>query len=96
MVINYESAIGLTIFLCLGYYLQTGPNVGDFLPQSKLDEFSQDGIVIVDDLFTQEELVNITEELMTRVREGWEIFSSLFYLEVQTGILLRKYCPTYL
>ena len=66
-MLNYETVLGLTIFLCLGYYLQTGPKVGDFLPQSKVDQFEEDGIVVVDDLFSAEQLENISSELMLRV-----------------------------
>ena len=53
--------------ICLGYYLQTGPKIGDFLPQSKVDQFQEDGIVIVDYLFSPEQLTNISSELMSRV-----------------------------
>ena len=66
-MVNYETALGLTIFVCLGYYLQTGPQIGDFLPQSKVDQFEEDGIVIVDDLFSPEQLEKISSELMLRV-----------------------------
>lgn len=68
-MVNYETVLGLTIFLCLGYYLQSGPKIGDFLPQSKVDQFVEDGIVIVDNLFTEEELETISSELMRRVSE---------------------------
>ena len=69
MNVNYESVVGLTIFLSLGYYLQTGPKIGDFLPPSSVDQFGEDGIVVVSDLFTGEELETITTELMLRVNK---------------------------
>ena len=69
MIMNYETVLGLTIFLSLAYYLQTGPKIGDFLPQGKVDEFQEEGIVVVDNLFTEEELSGISWELMRRVRE---------------------------
>ena len=66
-MVNYETALGLTIFVCLGYYLQTGPQIGNFLPQSKVAQFEEEGIVIVDDLFSTQQLENISSELMSRV-----------------------------
>merc|ERR1719219_26620 len=66
-MVNYETVLGLTIFLCLGYYLQTGPQIGNFLPQSKVTQFEEEGIVIVDDLFSPQQLENISSELMLRV-----------------------------
>ena len=69
MILSYESVLGLTIFLGLGYYLQTGVKIGNFLPHTKVEEFAKDGIVIVDNLFTDEEFLTISEELMSRVRK---------------------------
>ena len=66
-MVNYETVLGLTIFLCLGYYLQTGPQIGDFLPRSTVAQFEEEGIVIVDNLFSPEQLENISSELMLRV-----------------------------
>ena len=66
-MVNYETVLGLTIFLCLGYYLQTGPKIGDFLPRSTVAQFEEEGIVIVDNLFSPEQLENISSELMLRV-----------------------------
>jgi len=99
MMVNYETVLGLTIFLCLGYYLQSGPKIGDFLPQSKVDQFVEDGIVIVDNLFTEEELETISSELMRRVSERPDDvraedllnlhFNDSFILSITDDLILR-------
>ena len=91
-MLNYETVLGLTIFVCLGYYLQTGPKVGDFLPQSKVEQFEEDGIVIVDDLFSAEQLENISSELMLRVnnRPGGVRAEDLLNLHFNDSFILSE------
>ena len=62
-----DTVIVVILITILGYYLQSGPKIGTFLSLSQVKTFSNDGIVVVDNLFTPEELEEISKELMLRV-----------------------------
>ena len=64
---NFETLFSLSIILILGYYLQSGPKIGSFLSTDQVHKFKEDGIVVVDNIFSPEELEKVSEELMKRV-----------------------------
>ena len=55
----------LVLFL---YFKQT-PEIGSFLTDEQVKEFRAEGIVVVDNLLTSEELEDVTKELIKRVEE---------------------------
>ena len=67
MIENRDTLLTIFLFLLLGYYLQHGPKIGNFLSSSQISTFKSEGIVIVDNLFTKEELDQVSEQLMYRV-----------------------------
>ena len=67
MIDNKDTLFTILLILLLGYYLQHGPKIGSFLTSSQMSTFKSDGIVVVDNLFTTEELNKVSEELMSRV-----------------------------
>ena len=69
---NFETLFSLSIILILGYYLQSGPKIGSFLSTDQVHKFKEDGIVVVDNIFSPEELEQVSEELMKRVENREE------------------------
>ena len=67
MLETRDTLIVVILITILGYYLQSGPKVGNFLSSSSVETFLNEGIVVVDNLFTPEELEAISRELMWRV-----------------------------
>ena len=64
-----ESLIGGLLVLILGYYFRSTPEIGSFLTDEQVKEFKAEGIVVVDNLLTNEELEDVTKELIKRVDE---------------------------
>ena len=60
--------VGLLV-LFLGLYFKPTPKIGSFLTEKQVKEFRAEGIVVVDNLLTNEELEDVTKELIKRVDE---------------------------
>ena len=71
MLRNYlnESLVGLLLIILLGLFLRSPHKIGAFLTETQVEEFKKEGIVIVENLLDEEELVTVTEELMKRVND---------------------------
>ena len=67
MLETRDTILVIVLITILGYYLQSGPKIGNFLSSSHIETFVNDGIVVVDSLFTPEELEVVSKELMRRV-----------------------------
>jgi len=64
-----KSLIGGLLALFLGYYFRSTPAIGSFLTDEQVQEYKAEGIVVVDNLLTNEELEHVTKELIKRVNE---------------------------
>ena len=71
MFSNYlnESLLGLLLIVLLGFYLRSPHQIGEFITESQLKEFSEEGIVMVENLFTEVELEAVIDQLMQRVKD---------------------------
>ena len=67
MLETRDTILVIILITVLGYYLQSGPKIGNFLSSSHVETFVNDGIVVVDNLFTPEEFEVVSKELMWRV-----------------------------
>ena len=67
MIENRDTLVAIFLILLLGFYLQHGPKIGSFLSSKQIDTFKSDGIVVVENLFSKEELNIVSEQLMSRV-----------------------------
>ena len=67
MLETRDTILVVILITVLGYYLQSGPKIGNFLSSSHVETFANDGIVVVDNLFTPDELEDVSKELMWRV-----------------------------
>ena len=67
MLETRDTILVVVLITVLGYYLQSGPKIGNFLSSSQVETFANDGIVVVDNLFTRDELEDVSKELMWRV-----------------------------
>ena len=67
MLETRDTILVIILITVLGYYLQSGPKIGNFLSSSHVETFVNDGIVVVDNLYTPEEFEVVSKELMWRV-----------------------------